>query len=362
MRRTVPGLVILALLLVAAFPALAAKAPTSACAGATLPATAGLGQAVEPAVPPLTPEERLLYSLTGLAADAPLEIRYLVNGRELATEHLDLARQEAPAPARNASKALRKNPEALDLESLTAPGRDEVERATELLALRPDLVRQLAARAQSGATVRIEVSHGGALVETVPFAKLRERSAALLAGRTMPVMVPSRVNGAESQDISWLSSVVAPKYLPDCNDCTTSTPCEEECGYDPGKGGPTTCGEYGGICQQTCPCSYTIGNTYGGWSYYSSYYSGYSTCKRSSTAGLRWHDEIVKVYRRNVYQNDWVCSACPSCDGCHVQQTLTGYQYAYTSCWNESFSSCFSGSQACCSTLCFLGNDCNWGC
>jgi hypothetical protein len=36
-------------------------------------------------------------------------------------------------------------------------------------------------------------------------------------------------------------------YLPNCGDCTLTTPCETECGWDPGKGGPVTCGEYG-IC------------------------------------------------------------------------------------------------------------------
>jgi len=36
-------------------------------------------------------------------------------------------------------------------------------------------------------------------------------------------------------------------YLPECWMCTTSTPCETECGWEPGKGGPVTCGEYG-VC------------------------------------------------------------------------------------------------------------------
>ena len=44
-------------------------------------------------------------------------------------------------------------------------------------------------------------------------------------------------------------------YLPNCNDCTYDMPCDTECGYDPGKGGPVTCGEYGGICTPRCPPS-----------------------------------------------------------------------------------------------------------
>lgn len=39
----------------------------------------------------------------------------------------------------------------------------------------------------------------------------------------------------------------ATSYLPNCGDCTVTTPCWEECGWEPGKGGPVTCGEYG-IC------------------------------------------------------------------------------------------------------------------
>jgi hypothetical protein len=42
-------------------------------------------------------------------------------------------------------------------------------------------------------------------------------------------------------------------YLPNCNDCTWDLPCDTECGYDPGKGGPVTCGEYGGICTPRWP-------------------------------------------------------------------------------------------------------------
>ncbi|HEX6902522.1 MAG TPA: hypothetical protein VF789_22570 [Thermoanaerobaculia bacterium] len=42
-------------------------------------------------------------------------------------------------------------------------------------------------------------------------------------------------------------SPLSTSYLPNCADCTRTTPCDTECGYDPGKGGPVTCGEYG-IC------------------------------------------------------------------------------------------------------------------
>jgi hypothetical protein len=44
-----------------------------------------------------------------------------------------------------------------------------------------------------------------------------------------------------------LSSQANSSYLPSCGDCTLDTPCWEECGWEPGKGGPVTCGEYG-VC------------------------------------------------------------------------------------------------------------------
>lgn len=46
--------------------------------------------------------------------------------------------------------------------------------------------------------------------------------------------------------------------------CTSSTPCDTECGYDPGKGGPTTCGEYGAACDPgtpTCTPYYQVVST-----------------------------------------------------------------------------------------------------
>jgi hypothetical protein len=310
----------------------------------------------------LAAKERLLYSLRGLAADSPLEIRYLVDGRELAAEHLDLSRQEEPVPARTSSPLFAEKGEAFDLRSLAAPSRNRAERAVELLALRPDLVRQLAARAREGAAVRIEISHGGARIETVPLAEILERSAALFAGPMVPVRVPSQLQVPQGQGAAWLSTALRPKYLPDCGDCTTSTSCTEECGWDPGKGGPVTCGEYG-VCNFTCPCSYTISTTYGSWYNYSAYLSGAAACLKSSTAGRRRHDERVIVERRNVYQNNWVCSGCPSCDGCHTQQTLVGYQERYFVCWQSSITPCASGPTACCSAICAPGgNACNPGC
>jgi len=46
-------------------------------------------------------------------------------------------------------------------------------------------------------------------------------------------------------------------YAAECWEvCSPSTPCDTECGYDPGKGGPTTCGEYGAECDPGPPTCY----------------------------------------------------------------------------------------------------------
>lgn len=61
--------------------------------------------------------------------------------------------------------------------------------------------------------------------------------------KTLRILIPSLI---------LCASVSVPPahsdYLPNCADCTQTTPCDTECGYDPGKGGPVTCGEYG-ICR-----------------------------------------------------------------------------------------------------------------
>lgn len=48
--------------------------------------------------------------------------------------------------------------------------------------------------------------------------------------------------------LSGLGGELSFTYIPNCNDCTLETPCETECGWEPGKGGPVTCGEYGALC------------------------------------------------------------------------------------------------------------------
>lgn len=60
--------------------------------------------------------------------------------------------------------------------------------------------------------------------------------------------------------------------------CNSSVPCDTECGYDPGKGGPTTCGEYGAACDDGGVCYpwYQVINTTAVGAFQVNYYFPYS--------------------------------------------------------------------------------------
>jgi hypothetical protein len=59
-------------------------------------------------------------------------------------------------------------------------------------------------------------------------------------GQDSPSAVPILVAGPGGS--------VSFTYLPYCWMCTLEMPCDTECGWDPGKGGPVTCGENGAPC------------------------------------------------------------------------------------------------------------------
>lgn len=183
---------------------------------------------------PLAPDQRLFYGLAGLSEGA-VEIHYLVAGDLYLMEKLDVGAVE---PRRR----------GLDREPMKA-----------LLATRPDLVRELHQLAQNGVRIELSVYHEGRLRETLSFVEVLRRSAALRRSG-VPVAVPSTVIGPY-EEIGSKRPLFAATYLEDCGDCTPTTPCETECGWDEGKGGPVTCGEYG-VCQSD-PCYWQLVQTLG---------------------------------------------------------------------------------------------------
>jgi len=245
MRRT--GLCLVTLLLVAV-PLLAQSSPAAPACGARASfAIKGL----EGTFQPLSPEERLFFGLSGLEQEKPLEVRYFVKGKPYLTEVVDLANSRLPQVDAGGN-ADRKVP--FDLKTAL-----EEERMIELLALRPDLVRQLHQRAvKDDASIKVEIHQTGRLVESLSFQDLRQRGVDLGGRQAVPLVVRSTVSGPGNRGGGdTMRSVVAFDYLENCGDCTSEMPCSTECGWDPGKGGPVTCGEQGQPCDDnsTCSCS-----------------------------------------------------------------------------------------------------------
>lgn len=297
---------------------------------------------------PLPNEQRLYYGLAGLERGA-LEIRYLVEGAQHLTETVDLSAPELPRIHAGRSKSPLTFEKTLELhDRLNQP------RMMELLALRPDLVQQLYRLSQSGSHVELEVFQQGALLEAFSFDELLRRSTELRKGRTVQVVVPSTVQGPGDQGKPIQRQSAVLKYLESCADCTSTTPCDTECGYDPGKGGPVTCGEYG-VCQWTCDCETVISDRWTDWYRVREFPGTDFRCFVAFGGGSRWHQAIWTEWRRDRIRRTYVCPNCPSCDNCYTREELIAYELAYTYCWLDTGPSCSPGSWPCCSSLCLVG-------
>jgi hypothetical protein len=183
------------------------------------------------------------------------------------------------------------------------------------------------------------------------FDDLVSRTAAIRQQPFVPLLTLSSITGPASA-LRRSPRIAKNDYLPSCGDCTSTTPCETECGWDPGKGGPVTCGEFGGVCQATCPSSYTYGEYWTGWSYYGAGNSGWSECFQTYSGISRLHNEWVTVYRRDRIRQTMNCPNAPSCDGCYVTEQAIGYQLLYDACYYETAYACSGGWMPCCSQLC----------
>ncbi|HEY3570744.1 MAG TPA: hypothetical protein VGP73_22630 [Thermoanaerobaculia bacterium] len=353
MRRISLWLMTLALL---ALPALAQAAQSPpACGAAAFLSTLSKTPQGNGNYQPLSPEQHLFYGLTGLGQDSPLEVRYLVSGKPFLTEIVSLAGARLP----------KVNPQSgdkppLDLATTLLQG----ERRIELLALRPDLVRDLHKLAQQDAAIRIEVRQQGRLVDSLSFQDLKQRGAELAKSPAVPLIVHSSVSGpGDHRRVERKHPLIAKDYLENCNDCTESTPCDTECGYDPGKGGPETCGEYGAPCLSTCQCSYTPWDHWSDWYYTGSYEAGPSYCYVSNSfGGATWFDYLVSEYRRDLIRTTYTCPNCPSCSGCYNQDEVISYETTTSACKTDTHTPCYSPTYACCngSLLCTYNNYCSW--
>ena len=322
----------------------------------------------------LPADQRFFYPLNGLDVGT-LEARWMVNGKLHLTEVIDLNdvtlpekrscadgealnsdfRSPAKGLLRNDDRTLSQLPRRLPREATSAPQvrGDFLQkgRMIELLAKNPFDVRELHRLAGEGASISVEISHSGRQIESLPFAELVRRSADTRAALLVPVVVVSDVRGPGL--VKRAFAIRKLDYLESCNDCTDTTPCDTECGYDPGKGGPETCGEYGAPCAPVCYASTNIGIIYGPWVPLGCGPDGYGDCFVTEIDN-RWHDEYVCIYRRDVIQQTKVCPNAPSCDGCYVTESLIGYEYLYTFCYYRTAAYCYPGYVPYCDMLCFI--------
>lgn len=320
---------------------------------------------------PLQPSERLVYGLAGLPAEGLLEIRYLVDGKLHLTETINLAQMELPlregtkAPARKRSSFefggfVQEQKEDAAARQLVRDERAQGKRVIELLAFHPDTVSSLHVLASEDADIDLEVSYNGRVREKISLPELLGRSAAMRGESViLPMFAPSVVSGPGIIGARRTPRVSTNDYLPDCGDCTSTTPCETECGWDPGKGGPVTCGEYG-VCQATCAPSWTANEYWTAWTYYSSGY-GPTKCLLTS-AGSRTHNELITTYRRERIRVTTTCPNSPSCNGCYQSQSVIQVQFSNSYCYQDTFFSCFNGQMPCCATCSVYGwSTCGYG-
>jgi len=321
--------------------------------------------------------QRLFYALNGLK-DGTLEVRYVVDGKAHLTEIIDLANVTLPEKRscgageavngalqppdreqlRNDDRALRDLARRLPRSTAGAApqirgGFMDKGRMIELLGRNSYEARELHRLADDGASISVEIDHSGKQVESLSFEQLVQRSAALRAAPLLPVVVASDVRGPGT--VKKAFAIKTMDYLESCAECTSTTPCNTECGYDPGKGGPETCGEYGAECEPVCySASTNLGYVYGSWTFVAAGNTGFGECFVTYIDN-RWHNEYVTVYRRDVLQQTRICpNAPPSCEGCYTTETLVGYQYLYVYCYYRTPSYCSPAYVPFCDQLCSI--------
>jgi hypothetical protein len=352
MRRI--GLWILSLSLLA-LPGSAQSRPALSC-GATFLGSPSIEGLLGTGTQPLAAEQRLFYGLTGLGNEA-LEVRYLVGDALYLRETVDLSTARLPEINPPDRKPLLQSKSTLELPDLLAG-----ERMMEFLALRPDLVRRLHQLAQDGARIEVQVFQAGRLLEKLSFKELLRRSAELRASGAVSVVVHSRVRGIGERGEPRKPPFFGAKVLDSCNDCTDEMPCDTECGYDPGKGGPVTCGEYGAPCGgSTCECSHVLYDSWTSWYFNRAYAYSPATydCLKSAPNWWTWHQVYILEYRRDLVRHSTICPNCPSCVGCYYQEQVIDYQLSSSYCYHDLNSYCGPGRTPYCYELCAITSVCH---
>lgn len=314
---------------------LTAPSPAFSCANAVqvAPDVRAAGLPGEPVVG----AERLIYEASDLVG--PLEVRYHVAGSLYLTEKADLAGAVAARPeqtriAEELSVADLPSGQLLAGEAARVDGL----RVIDLLALRPDLVRRLRAKADAGETVTATIVDNGVTLETVSLAELSRRAGEFLQVPTVPVKILSEVTGPGAE----LAPVPVADPVTGCGTCGPTVPCDADGPFDPDKGDCVGCAEVGDCDPGPCACSTVLQEYWGSWYVTGSTPIGpYGCLVEQYQATERVYQYYVN-YRRNRIQVQRICPNCPACTGCYNQQVVVNYQTQNVYCYGLVYQSCQS--------------------
>jgi len=176
------------------------------------------------------------------------------------------------------------------------------------------------------------------------------------------VVVHSTVRGVGERAEPGKPPLFGAKVLDSCSECTDEMPCDTECGYDPGKGGPVTCGENGAPCGgSTCPCSHVLYDSWTSWYFNRAYAYSPATydCLKSAPNWWTTHQVYILEYRRDLVRHSTICPNCPSCVGCYYQEQVIDYQLSSSYCYHDLNSYCGQGRTPYCYELCAVTSVCN---
>lgn len=276
------------------------------------------------------------YIFVRVPTPAPRQmgVRYVVDGSLFLNEVLDLS---APLASPKHARSFRRGVVGKEADQPVRAPRKAV--AVELLAMHIPQVQALREIAKVPGRVVVEISFNGKKARTATLPDLIEESAALRRTDDLTV-VRSVVTGpaAERKRPDRKMRVATNEYLESCTECTSEMPCETECGWDEGKGGPVTCGEQG-YCG-TCPPERMLDEYWKVTLVETGTTSTPQECFLLSQGVTRWFQEYYSLYRHDYVHYKMICYDSPNCVSCWPEEQVVETYYETTTCWENTDNYC----------------------
>lgn len=187
----------------------------------------------------------------------------------------------------------------------------------------------------------VEISFDGKKARTASLTELVQESADLRRTDDLTI-VRSVVTGpgAAQKRLEQKPKIASNEYLESCTECTSEMPCDTECGWDPGKGGPVTCGEQG-YCG-SCPPERQLDEYWKVTLVETGTTSTAQKCFVLSGGVSRWFQEHYSLYRHDHVLYKMICYDSPNCVYCWPEeQVIESESYFETkTCWDNTDTSC----------------------